>query len=259
MMLAPRLWGSVGGDLTGRYVTPFDTGWENRIHWDHEFTGKAALASIAASPPRTVVTLEWNADDIADVHASQYRGLDEEPYMPLDLTGPSDVMYDSGTPDPATGLPKTKDYHADLVLTPDGQEIGISAGRIVSTTYRRMISLAFISREHADLGTELVVLWGNPGTRRNPSARPSPASRTSPTSATTRSTSSESPTTPNEAPARGHCTRGPGCRRHEPGLRARVSAQGRDEHEQYREHATASLTRVGIARAFEDSGSVCTL
>ena len=75
-------------------------------------------------------------------------------------------MYDSGTPDPATGRPKSKDYHADLVLTPDGQEIGTSAGRVVSTTYRRMISLAFISREHADLGTELVVLWGNPGTRQ---------------------------------------------------------------------------------------------
>lgn len=166
MMLAPRLWGSAGHDLAKRYVTPFDAGWENRIHWDHEFTGKAALASIAASPPRTVVTLEWNAEDIADVHASQYRGLGEEPYMPLDLTGPSDVMYDSGTPDPATGRPKSKDYHADLVLTPGGQETGISAGRIVSTTYRRMISLAFISREHAGLGTELVVLWGEPGTRQ---------------------------------------------------------------------------------------------
>lgn len=29
-----------------------------------------------------------------------------------------------------------------------------------------MISLAFISRQHAGLGTELAVLWGNPGTRR---------------------------------------------------------------------------------------------
>jgi glycine cleavage system aminomethyltransferase T len=56
----------------------------------------------------------------------------------------------------------------DLVRSPDGQEIGISAGRIVSTTYRRMISLGFISREHADLGTALVVLWGNPGTRQKP-------------------------------------------------------------------------------------------
>ena len=53
-------------------------------------------------------------------------------------------------------------------LDPDGQEIGISAGRIVSTTYRRRISLAFIGREHADLGTALVVLWGTPGTRQKP-------------------------------------------------------------------------------------------
>jgi hypothetical protein len=48
-------------------------------------------------------------------------------------------------------------------------------------------------REHADLGTELVVLWETPAPARSASARPSPASPTSPTSATTRSTSSESP------------------------------------------------------------------
>jgi glycine cleavage system aminomethyltransferase T len=168
MMLAPRLWGSAGNDLAKRYVTPFDTGWENRIHWDHEFTGKAALAAIAASPA-------------AD---SRHAGMERRRHrrrarIPVPRPGrgtlhaarphrPSDVMYDSGTPDPATARPKTKDYHADLVLTPDGQEIGISAGRIVSTTYRRMISLAFIGREHADLGTALVVLWGTPGTRQKP-------------------------------------------------------------------------------------------
>ena len=31
-----------------------------------------------------------------------------------------------------------------------------------------MISLAFIGRGHADLGTALVVLWGTPGTRQKP-------------------------------------------------------------------------------------------
>ena len=86
--------------------------------------------------------------------------------MPIDLTGPSDVMPDSGTPDPATGLPKTKDYHADLVLTLDGEEIGFSAGRVVSTTYRRMISLGFIKQAYAALGTEVIVVWGNPGIRQ---------------------------------------------------------------------------------------------
>jgi hypothetical protein len=61
-----------------------------------------------------------------------------------------------------------------------------------------MISLAFISREHADLGTELVVLWGNPGTRQKRIRATVARSRTSPTSATTRSTSSGSPTLPGD-------------------------------------------------------------
>jgi len=167
MMHRPRLWGSLGGDLGKRYVTPFDVGWENRIHWDHAFTGREALAEIAANPPRTVVTLEWNADDIADVYRSQFSGLETgEPCMPLDLSGPSDVLPDAGIPDPATGFPLTKDYHADLVLSGSGEEIGFSAGRVESTTYQRMISLGFIARAHAAIGTEVTVIWGNPGTRQ---------------------------------------------------------------------------------------------
>jgi glycine cleavage system aminomethyltransferase T len=167
MMLRPRLWGSLGDDLAKRYVTPFDVGWENRIHWDHSFPGREALASLAPDPPRTVVTLEWNADDIADVYRSQFAGPDAgEPYMPLNLAGPSDVLPDAGIPDPVTGLPRTKDYHADLVLAADGGEIGFSAGRIESVTYQRMISLGFIARSHAALGTEVAVVWGNPGTRQ---------------------------------------------------------------------------------------------
>jgi glycine cleavage system aminomethyltransferase T len=169
MMFRPRLWGSLGHDLAKRYVTPFDVGWENRIHWDHAFPGRDALAAIAANPPRTVVTLEWNADDIADVYRSQFAGPEAgEPYMPLNLAGPSDVLPDAGIPDPVTGLPRTKDYHADLVLSPSGAEIGFSAGRVESVTYQRMISLGFIARAHAALGTEVTVVWGNPGTRQKP-------------------------------------------------------------------------------------------
>jgi hypothetical protein len=37
MEFRPRLFGSMGADMQARYVTPFDTGWENRIHWAHEF------------------------------------------------------------------------------------------------------------------------------------------------------------------------------------------------------------------------------
>jgi hypothetical protein len=68
--------------------------------------------------------------------------------MPLNLAGPSDVLPDAGIPDPLTGLPRTKDYHADLVLSPSGAEIGFSAGRVESVTYQRMISLGVIARSH---------------------------------------------------------------------------------------------------------------
>ena len=63
------------------------------------------------------------------------------------------------------------------MLTADGQEIGFSAGRVVSTTYRRMISLGFINREYAALGTRVAMVWGNPACCRSRSGRRSPGSR----------------------------------------------------------------------------------
>ena len=163
MNYKPRLLGSMGDDIRDRYVTPFDTGWENRIKWDHEFVGKKALQEMAKAPKRTVVTLEWDADDIADVYASQFRG-DEEPYDPIS-DRPNDIRYDPGTLDQETGQIRTFTYHADKVLR-DGREIGFSSGRAVSQTYHRMISLGFIERESAKLGTGVVVLWGSPGSRQ---------------------------------------------------------------------------------------------
>ena len=98
----------MGDDIRKRYVTPFDTGWENRINWDHEFPGKQALQEMAKAPRRTVVTLEWNTEDVADVYASQFR--DEEPYEPIS-DRPNDIRYDPGTLDQATGQIRTFTYH----------------------------------------------------------------------------------------------------------------------------------------------------
>lgn len=163
MNYRPRLFGSMGDDLRARYVTPFDTGWENRIRWEHEFVGRQALQEMAKAPKRTVVTLEWNAEDVADVYASQFRG-EAEPYEPIS-DRPNDIRYDPGTIDQATGYPRTFTYHADKVLK-DGREIGFSSGRAVSQTYHRMISLGFVERDLATIGTAVVVLWGDPGSRQ---------------------------------------------------------------------------------------------
>ena len=163
MNFMPRLLGSMGEDMQARYVTPLDTGWENRIKWDHEFVGKQALQEMAKGPRRTVVTLEWNADDVAEVYASQFRG-EEVPYEPI-ADRPNDIRYDPGTLDQTTGQIRTFTYHQDKVLK-DGREIGFSSGRAVSQTYHRMISLGFIESDLAKLGTDVVVLWGSPGSRQ---------------------------------------------------------------------------------------------
>lgn len=155
----PRLLGSVGDDKDVRYVTPFDCGWASRIDWNHDFTGKAALARIAEQgAPRQVVTLEWNAEDVADVFVSQFR--DGPVYDPIDA--PNDMAWDGGTLDDESGTPRTMGFHADWVDAGD-QRVGIAVGRAASMGYQRMISLAFIDPAFADEGTELTVLWGASG------------------------------------------------------------------------------------------------
>lgn len=151
-----KLVGSVGQDLETRFVTPYDTGWSNLIKFTHEFPGKEALQDLADHPEkqRHVVTLEWNADDIADVYKSQFQGRDVIPYDPIEER-PADIYYINGNSREIV-------YHADKVLA-DNKEIGISSMRTVSPYYQHMISLGFIDGDYTDFGTELVVLWGNEG------------------------------------------------------------------------------------------------
>ena len=146
-----RLTGSVGPNLETRFVNPYEVGWERGISYAHDFYGKEALEQIRDSGSyRRVVTLEWDTEDVLDVWRS---GLtDEEPYYPMD---------DAEDFDP-TG---TLEYHADKVLA-GGKVVGISSGRIHSWYYQRMLSLGFVEPEYAAESTELVVLWGNPGTRQ---------------------------------------------------------------------------------------------
>jgi glycine cleavage system aminomethyltransferase T len=152
-----RLWGSVGNDLESRFVTPYDIGIESRVKFNHEFTGRAALEKIAKNPPRKIVTLEWNADDVGAVYATQLKG-GKDAYERIEM--PTDVAFqDNMTGGPGEGFI----YRADKVLS-GGKQVGIAVGRIVSAYYHTMISLAYIAPEYAIEGKELVVVWGTPGT-----------------------------------------------------------------------------------------------
>ncbi|TYC83640.1 hypothetical protein FXB42_15415 [Acetobacterium wieringae] len=142
--------GSMGPDPSLRYRNPIEVGWGSTIKFDHEFIGRAALEKEAANPQRQMVTLVWNPDDIMDVHASQFKP--GEHYLPM-----TECHFGQ---EQGHGV-----LFADQVLK-DGQLIGISSGRNYSYYYRQMLSHCSIDTAYCKLGTEVTVLWGNPGERQ---------------------------------------------------------------------------------------------
>jgi len=130
-------------DITAWYRSPVELGWGKNIKFDHHFIGRAALEAEVANPRRVMRTLVWNADDLLDVYASLFR--QERPYdfmeLPRDQRG---FMY------------------ADKVLK-DGKPAGISTSRGYSYYFRQMLSLCTIDVEHSEPGTDVTVVWGNPG------------------------------------------------------------------------------------------------
>jgi glycine cleavage system aminomethyltransferase T len=142
-----NLRGSLGSDVKMRYRTPVELGWTKMIKFDHEFVGRKALEKEVASPKRTMVTLEWNTDDVLDVYASEFR------------PGETYLAFDNPNHAPGTGL------WADQVLQ-NGTLVGISSGRAHSYNYRKVISLCTIDVAESNLGNELAVVWGEPGKRQ---------------------------------------------------------------------------------------------
>lgn len=145
--------GSASDDINLFYHNPFEFGWGKMIKFDHEFVGREALEKIAKENKRQMVTLEWNVEDIADVFASQFR--DEEPYKYIDK--PTDMDF---WPDFSLSV------HHDKVINEKGELIGTSFGRQNSAYFHRMISICCLDTAYTELGTEVMVIWGDPGTRQ---------------------------------------------------------------------------------------------
>lgn len=142
--------GSAAENREAYHVTPYDIGWGYLVNLDHDFLGKEALVTAKEKQAKKVVTLEWNADDVADVFASQLRGTGVEHYDPIE--GYHD-FYNPGFDNCIRG---------DYVIA-DGKKIGIATGRTISFYERHMISLAFIEADYAMEGNEVIVLWGQSG------------------------------------------------------------------------------------------------
>jgi vanillate/3-O-methylgallate O-demethylase len=132
-------------DISAWYRSPVELGWAKSIKFDHDFKGRDALQAEVAAPRRQIRTLVWNADDVTAVYASLFR-KDAQPYhfmeMPRDQRG---FVY------------------ADKVLGTGGRGVGVATSRGYSYYFREMISLAVIDIDHAEIGRDLSVVWGNPG------------------------------------------------------------------------------------------------
>ncbi len=130
-------------DIADWYRSPVELGWAKNIKFDHNFLGREALEAEVAAPRRVIRTLVWNADDVVDVYASLFRS--GAPYhfmeMPRDQRG---FMY------------------ADRVEC-RGKLVGVSTSRGYSYYFREMLSLCVIDVASAEIGTEVAIVWGEPG------------------------------------------------------------------------------------------------
>ncbi|MBC2666985.1 aminomethyl transferase family protein [Novosphingobium flavum] len=132
-----------GAKVSDYYRNPVELGWSKVIKFDHDFVGRTALEELVANPRRTIRTLVWNPEDVADVYMSLFR--EGEPYPVMEL--PRDQ----------------RGYMWVDEVRLNGNVIGAATSRGYSYFFREMISLATIDVKHAEIGKAVTVIWGNPG------------------------------------------------------------------------------------------------
>lgn len=144
---AKEFWQTSGSvdpnEMRPRTRTPVEVRWHNMARFDHEFAGSEVLEAEIGNPKRTTVTLQWNVDDVMDLFASLLRQGDV--YKPLDL------------PYSPQRWPMA---HADHI-TKNGKTVGYSSGTAYSYHFRKVLSMGCIDLDLSDIGTEVVVQWGD--------------------------------------------------------------------------------------------------
>ena len=130
-------------DVSAYYLNPIELGYERFIDFDHEFVGRGALSEMVDRPHREKVTLVWNDDDVIELFASLFR--DGETYKYLD---PS--------------MPYWAVFHYDEVRSGD-ETVGLSKYFGYTYNERSVLSLAVVDPDYADPGTEVTLVWGEPG------------------------------------------------------------------------------------------------
>jgi vanillate/3-O-methylgallate O-demethylase len=135
-----------GKELSDYYRSPVELGWGKVVNLDHDFKGKEALAKELANPKRHMVTLVWNSKDVIDIYASLFEKGDHYDFMDMPRDQRGYVYFDQ--------------------VVKDGKLVGTSSSRGYSYYFREMLSLCCLDVEWAKPGTEVEVVWGEPGHRQ---------------------------------------------------------------------------------------------
>lgn len=133
-------------DVRDYYMSPLELGYGKLIDFDHDFVGKQALEREFEDPTRSKVSLLWDRSDVNRVNNSLFEDGKNFKYMSnLPRVGWARMAYDE--------------------VLKDGELIGISHSRSFEWDVRCIVSLARVDVEHCDPGTEVAVVWGEPGGR----------------------------------------------------------------------------------------------
>lgn len=139
----------VSSNIEDYYLTPYELGYGPIVKFDHDFIGRQALERMADKPHRQKVTLALNSDDVLDAIASMYYpGVERAKFIDYPSAVYSMLPYDK--------------------VTVDGKVVGISTWVGYSSNERSMLTLAMLDPEYAEIGTEVVFVWGeeNGGTTK---------------------------------------------------------------------------------------------
>ena len=137
-------------DIEAYYMSPVELGYAPLIAFDHDFVGREALEAEVEAPRRELVTLRWDDDDVVEVYASLFGEGDTKKFMGLPRIGWARANYDR--------------------VERDGELVGISHSRAYQADVRSVVSLGRLDVDHAEPGTEVTVVWGEPPGSPNPKA-----------------------------------------------------------------------------------------
>ncbi|MGH8265343.1 MAG: hypothetical protein ACRET4_17850 [Steroidobacteraceae bacterium] len=133
--------------ITDYCVDPVELGYRNRIDFDRYFIGSEALRTRAANQKRTKVTLVRNTDDVFAVN--------------------QDALAPKGKPAKfiAMPLPMFATFESDTVMK-NGVGVGVSQWSSWSANAGALLALALVDVAHAEPGTGLTLVWGEPNSKR---------------------------------------------------------------------------------------------